>query len=53
MNMRNDMHKFYEIYFSPTGGTGRVSRILAEELSAALGIPEVTVDLLETLRTSA
>jgi len=44
------MHKLYEIYFSPTGGTGRVSRILAEELSAALGIPEVTVDLLETLR---
>lgn len=44
------MNKLYEIYFSPTGGTNRVSKILTAVLSDCLGIPAVSVDLLEAVR---
>lgn len=42
--------KLYEIYFSPTGGTERVSKILTAELSAWLVLPAESVDLLAALR---
>ena len=47
-----DMNKFYEIYFSPTGGTCRVSKILAAELSGCFGADDspVSLDLIEIIR---
>ena len=43
-------NKLYEIYFSPTGGTLRSSKILTAELSACMDIPSVPVDLLAAVR---
>ncbi len=44
------MNKFYEIYFSPTGGTERVSKILTAHLSGSLGAEPESVNLLQILR---
>ena len=41
---------FYELYFSPTGGTRRISEFLTAELSEGLDITAESVDLLAAVR---
>ena len=47
------MNKIYEIHFSPTGGTGRVSKIFTEALCGCLGVNSVSINLLDAVRSGA
>jgi hypothetical protein len=44
------MNKLYEIHFSPTGGTERVSKIFTKELADRLAVEAETVDLIQLIR---
>ena len=42
--------KFYELYFSPTGGTRRVSEFLTAEISDRLNLTSESIDMLAAVR---
>lgn len=48
--MKAMKNKFFEMYFSPTGGTRRVSKILADGLSGGLNLEPAAVDLFAAVR---